>query len=330
MLWKNIVFGMFLMIFAIKAFATTTALTDPICVPNPSVGTNIFSSNPTPQNRFYIIQRYQLPSVANHISYPVGYYTHYYPPAPVSAYQFGYSDETNNPPLAGYPALQMKCMDAAWMMNSYQSAILYGYQNLSNTTFAYEMYPKKNVFLSNGSASLLIQADIEIPVFNKTNGGTNATGQAGLTVYLLDNIHQKTVAILGGAYSDRSITATYGSANGRNTGLEGAGGYYVGSAMNIDTRYTTPDVYSGTFTNSTWQGNRFYRMTITPTNIVNIATDLNNTYGAGLSTNPTDYTVGLFFAASEIVNCPGYAYDCNSRASMAMHVYGLGAYQKTP
>lgn len=68
-----------LAIIPLHAIAVTfNPILEPVCVTNPAQHVFV-DGQPTPLNQPYMALRYQLPTVANSLTYHVGYYTEYNP-----------------------------------------------------------------------------------------------------------------------------------------------------------------------------------------------------------------------------------------------------------
>lgn len=217
-------------------------------------------------------------------------------------------------------------------MNSWAANSFRGYRNDSNAVYQYDFSPYANAFLPDGSASLIVQGYFKIASFMPfSNSGVNPVGQFSLMVSLWDYVSQRRLDMLGNMYDNRPLEQAY-PVKPNNVANDPYSGAYVSSALNIDNTYTTPDIYSANWTDQIWPGQsyRFYRMTVTPTNIANAARDLNATFGTAYSTNANDYSITLIGVLQETGNCPGYstALDCGSRISMGTSFHNIGVYQK--
>lgn len=74
-------------------------------------------------------------------------------------------------------------------------------------------------------------------------------------------------------------------------------------------------------------------MTVSPTNIVNMAKELNLMLAKTGETRryslaPTDYRLSEVTLISETEDCPNLKYDCGARVSMGWSFSHLGVYRK--
>lgn len=303
---------------------TYYALLDPVCVDDPA--SKVFIDGQTPPfNTPYVSMRYQLPSVTQALNHNASYYTGG-PYALTSKNQFGYEDEL------GAPAIQIRCYDVGVMMNSWTAANVRGWHEGYNTAYSYGFNPKTaSPFNSAGSGSLVVQAFISVPTYMPyTHNGIEPIGGLGIDVFLYDRKSKMGFGLNGQVFDNREFAQMYGTTP-RFCGIDNTP--YCSSALNRDDVYTTPDTNSATWTNKIWSEKRFYRMTVSPRNIINVAKDLNTLLtkkGAKTlySLDPTDYQLSEVTMLAETSDCPLVTHDCGSRVSMGWSFASLGVYMK--
>ena len=95
---------------------------------------------------------------------------------------------------------------------------------------------------------------------------------------------------------------------------------FISTSMKFGNKFVTLSPYSGTgtFTNSTWSGKRFFRAIITRVNLLAMINALGN---ASFSRSPEDYAINLVSAGGELI-----LYG-DSNVTFGYSVSALGVYE---
>ena len=344
-----------------------------------------WQGNPTVGNTSW----YQHP-----MSYNGGMYTNYTPPTPYTSWQRGYTPESGP---AGTPGVQLHCFDAGMLINTFATphagaAVLgggfndmYGYAwSPANQPLAFETV-RNGV---NESAELVIQSDLEVPVLNGWSGveqpdgsytytpvtnlanyETYGTANLSFFVYLADTSHTSLhpIGILAAPFDNGYCGNCSCEIEGSEAfvGWDYPAGAWFGSADLCTTDVTTVRYTGSTTRTSPFTGEQFFRIHITPQNLVNLVNRINAqqcqagmtgscncTPGStcpqnGYSTNPNVYKiqyVGIIAESSlcdehgSNVHCstdlrdpsePGYNPGQDSNLSFALHATGVSAFWYT-
>ncbi len=193
------------------------------------------------------------------------------------------------------------------------------------------------IFDSNPATDFVLQASVEIPWFAKWAGAATAAsdqpiGQANFFAYFRDRYTGKTFALLLAIFDNRAVEhptyASFVSHDGQTP--------FVSMPLDASAAYATLSPYSSTYTGTPWSGLRFFRAHITQENFrralddINafcaVHSDLNYCNPAPLiwmaySASVSDYELTDFGLIHEVsTGAPG------GNLSMAVHVYGLGAW----
>jgi len=277
-----------------------------------------------PFNTPYIAVRYQLPSVGYELAHDVSRYTN--APRSSTVRQFGYYDGPDE------PAVQVDCYDIGVMMNSWSANNLRGWHGDYNTVYSYGFTPMpESPFNATGTSSLVVQAHFAVPTYMAyPNKGVDPIGGLGFAIFLYDTKSQMGFGLDGQVFDNRTFTQMYGS-SGHFCGM--ANIPYCASALNRDEWYTTPDINSATWTSQIWSEKRFYRMTVSPANMINMAKELNllldkTGESRRYSLTPTDYRLSEVTVLAETEDCPNIHSDCGSRVSMGWSLSSLGVFRK--
>ncbi|WP_262678687.1 hypothetical protein [Paenibacillus sp. J5C2022] len=240
---------------------------------------------PTPKDTFYMVVRHQdnvsVPgnAVSLPVTYNVGTYTGFTPPAPYEDWQRGELDVA----ASGTSAYQLHCTSGGMMMNSWDTTWQPVTGGGPNTSYGYEFSTPPRPWAASNS-ELYIQADLQLPWFahwDNNSNGDKPVGQLSFVIYMHDDSTQTVIAVVMNIFDNRPLALQEKVMH--DTFVSFASTYLGG------TRYLTPSPYSGVWTNNTWSGFQFFRAVMTEDNLLNIVNDINSAHAAGLSTNPADY-----------------------------------------
>jgi len=333
-----------------------TAITPTVC---PSSSAGLFttgqqyvdSGNGVLQNSWSMLVRWQgNPTVgntswySNPMSYNGGLYTGYTPPTPYSSWQRGYIPESG---AAQTPGVQLHCFDAGMLINSWATPhagarVAGGYFN-DMYGYAWGATNKPNAFLvqRNGAwvqSELVIQANLGVPYLNGWTGLKQADGSYAFTpvtnlndnlayadtqlaffVYVQDTIHPSLhpIAMLAGVF-DNGIVGTYACPTYGNVNYDYSGGVWYASSQICTTDVTTLR-YGSLPTGTPFSGQRFFRVHITPQNLINAVNRINAQQCAGGTNNSC--VPGLPGASCNPgVGCPLNGYSTNPSAYQIQYV----------
>lgn len=238
----------------------------------------------TPKNVAYMSIRWQddINHPGNAISVSPSYnpatFTGYTPPMPLTSWQRGEYDDSVN----GSPVFQLNGTYGGMLMNSWFTTYQVIVGGGQNTTYAYEFLNPSTPW--NTSTSVLwVQGDLKLPWFANWDNNSNdnfPVGQLSYFIYLKDISINKALCIIINAYDNRTVPLE---------SVQNDTYTYFASTRFGGTKYSTPNSYSASWRNTTWNTYNFYRAEITRQNIVNIATDVNTQFGQNFSINPNDY-----------------------------------------
>jgi hypothetical protein len=236
-------------------------------------------------------------------------------------------------------AFQVHCYDASSFINTWTFAqrsingggphAIYGY--------SFNDPPPPAIFDANPATDFVLQASIEIPWFAKwadaaTPVPDQSIAQVNIFAYFRDRSTGKTFALLLAIFDNRvAANPTY-----QSFVLHDGQTPFVSMALNGSAAYATLSPYSSTYTGTPWTGLRFFRAHITQENFRHALADI-NVYCAthsdanycrpapliwtAYSSSAQDYELTDFGVIHEIsTGAPG------GNLSMAVHVYGLGAW----
>jgi hypothetical protein len=236
-------------------------------------------------------------------------------------------------------AFQLHCYDAASFINTWTFPprsingggphAIYGY--------SFNSPPPPAIFDGNPATDFVLQASIEIPWFAQWTDPTASAadqpiGQVNLFAYFRDRYTGKTFALLLAVFDNRvAANPTYRSFVAHDGGTP-----FVSMPLNESAAYATLSPYSSTYSGTSWAGLRFFRAHITQENFRHALADINfycATHSEARYCNPApliwtaysssvqDYELTDFGVIHEISRgAPG------GNLSMAVHVYGLGAW----
>jgi hypothetical protein len=236
-------------------------------------------------------------------------------------------------------AFQVHCFDAASFINTWTFSprsiegggphAIYGY--------SFNSPPPPAIFDGNPATDFVLQASIEIPWFARwTDPAALASeqpiAQVNLFAYFRDRYTGKTFALLLAIFDNRvAASPTYPSFVAHDGGTP-----FVSMPLNNSAVYATLSPYSSTYVGVPWVGLRFFRAHVTQDNFRRALADINvycGTHSAARSCGPApliwtayssrlqDYELTDFGVIHEISRgSPG------GNLSMAVHVYGLGAW----
>lgn len=241
----------------------------------------------TPMNTAYMCARWQddTSHPGNAVSISPSYnpvnYTGYTPPTPLTSWQKGEFNDSIN----GSPIFQLNGTNGGMLMNSwfttYQTIVGGG----QNSVYEYKFSNPSSPW-STSSSVLWIQADLKLPWFANWDNNSNGNipvGQLSYDIYLEDISINKILCIIVNAYDNRTAVPTESVNTDTYT--------FFASTRFGGTRYSTPNQYSASWRNTTWNTYSFYRAEITRQNVINIATDINALYGQNFSLNPNNYVL---------------------------------------
>jgi hypothetical protein len=236
-------------------------------------------------------------------------------------------------------AFQLHCYDAASFINTwtFPSRSINGGGPHAIYGYSFNAPPPPAIFDANPSTDLVLQASIEVPWFAQwSNASTPESdrpiGQVNLFAYFRDRSTGKTFALLLAIYDNRvAANPTYQSFVAHDGQTP-----FVSMPLNASAAYATLSPYSFTYTGSPWTGLRFFRAHITQQNFRHALTDMNFYCAAhaearncgpapliwtAYSSSVQDYELTDFGVLHEVTaGAPG------GNLSMAVHVYGLGAW----
>ncbi len=338
--------------------------------------------------------------ITNPVAYDLGIYTGYTSPASSTSWQRGYAPEDPG----GTPGVQLHCSDIGMLINTWAtphagaSILGGGFNDMYGYAWSPATLPSAFKTERNGSivpAELVVQAELGVPllvgwsglqqpdgsyayspVADSTAVGTYGSATVAFFVYLADTTHPllHPIAILAG---------TFDNGNGGCAGWAGGSKAFVGfdygvnrsqlgvwfaSSLMCNSDATTVR-YSAPTAGTPYAGQQFYRIHITPQNLVNVANRINAqqcspgqnescgcTPGltcplVGYSTNPDDYRVRYLGVIAEVVLCdtkgsgatanvhcasnlrdaslPGYNPGQDSNLSFSVNASGVSAFYYT-
>jgi hypothetical protein len=261
-------------------------------------------------DRWFMLARWQGQSeqnfVSNNVIYDIGAFTGLH-----GAYQRGVSPERSD----GTAGVQLKCYDAGMLINTWTVPHRPVVGGSYNDMLGYWFSPSLRVspFKKNGlDTDLVLQANIAVPNFNRVRNTTRTealAGQVGFFAYLRDtthpasppiaiiaSTHMSNMSLLPGYLQRGSVGYDYSGAMTNaaksdptisywfaNTPTNGYGVWFTSApiADANDHRYVTK-VYSQGDLQSDMQDVSdlstpllFWRAHITPSNLINIVTDIN-------------------------------------------------------
>lgn len=218
----------------------------------------------------------------NAISIPVTYdasaFTGFNPASPRSTWQRGEFDDAVN----GSPVFQLQGVGGGMFMNSWFTT----YQEIrgGGQAVCYQYaFSEPSSPWTNSTSKLWVQADLKLPWFSRfdiNNDNNWPVGQLSFDIYLNDTSTNTCICIIVNAFDNRSEPP---ESIQNDTWVNFASTHFGG------TRYCTPNQFSSSWTNSTWNTWQFYRAEITRQNLINIASDINDLGGSQVSENPSDY-----------------------------------------
>ena len=236
-------------------------------------------------------------------------------------------------------AFQMRCYDGASFINTWTFADVSlsggGPHSIYGYSFSDPSPPA--IYDSNPATDFVLQASIEIPWFARwpdptAPAGVEPIGQVNLFAYYRDRTSGKTLALLLAIFDNRNATNPSYSSFVAHDGATP----FVSMPLNTGGKYATLSPYSSTYTGLPWTGLRFFRGHVTQDNFRRALVDI-NTYcrshsmlrycdlvaagDAAYSETVTDYEITDFGVIHEIDRG-----GPNGNLSMAVHVYGLGAW----
>jgi hypothetical protein len=255
------------------------------------------------------------------------------PPELKSTYQRASRPDAN---ADNSSAFQMHCYDAASFINTwtFPDLNLAGGGAHSIYGYSFDATEVPSIFDNDAGTDFVLQAKIEIPWFYSVTDpaappGVVPVGQAALFAYLQDRRSGKVLALLLGIFDNR-----YTSAGASYTPFVSHDGQtpFASTPIAANSKYATLSPYSATFTGTTWTGLRFYRAQVTQENFRQVLADVNAFCAANpnlrycsdapaFSTTVTDYAMTDFGVLHEV-----FPQSVNGHLSMAVHVYGLGAW----
>lgn len=220
-------------------------------------------------------------AVANPITWAVSQYTGFTPPAPLSAWQFGYLDAG---PSVGANAFQLAGTTAGVLINSWSfehtEPVVGGGPNV---VYSIDYSAPEAPFRTPGSA-LTLQAFVRLPWAASWSGGV---GQLSFFFYLRDRTTNSLFAYVTELWDSRGIGDGNGSEFiGNDTQVN-----FVSSPLVAGTKFSTVSPYSATLRNqTTWTTPDFFRVHVFARQIAAAATAIESQYpSAHLSKNAADY-----------------------------------------
>jgi hypothetical protein len=236
-------------------------------------------------------------------------------------------------------AFQLHCYDAASFINTwtFPDVSISGGGPHSIYGYSFDDPATPAIYDANPATDFVLQASIEIPWFARwldpvAPAGVEPIGQVNLFAYFRDRYSGKTFAMLLAVFDNRNAAdPTYPSFVAHDGATP-----FVSMPLNASGKYATPSPYSSAYTGVPWTGLRFFRGQVTQDNFRHALSDV-NTYCHSHSTlrycglalfrdtayseAVTDYEITDFGVIHEIDRG-----GPNGQLSMAVHVYGLGAW----
>jgi hypothetical protein len=338
--------------------------------------------------------------ISNPVTYNIGMYTGLTTPTPTTSWQRGYAPEY----IGGTPGVQLHCSDVGMLINtwtaSHEGAPVLG--GGPNDMYGYAWSPASQPpafsTLRNGAqvpAELVIQAKVGVPllmgwsgiqqrdgsyaytpVTNLTDIQSYGSATAAFFVYLSDISHPSLhpVAVLAATFDNgysgcadwaegaKAFVAFDYGVNAQKLGVWFASSWLC-STDATTVRYTAPTA------GAPYPGQQFFRVHISPQNLVNMVNRINTQQCAagqngscgcvpgqtcpqiGYSTDPNDYRIQYVGVIAEVVLCdrrvgaatvsvhcstslrdatqPGYNPGQDSNVSFGLNASGVSAFYYT-
>lgn len=270
-------------------------------------------------NKHHMMVRHMGPySVANPVSYDVGVYSgfHVTPLDQAANWQRGEYDVGSS----GTTAFQVQCDNAGVMINSWW----FDHTNVigggPHADYGYEWTPDTEPRpWTTETPDLVLQVNMEVPWIMEwpASNGQRPHAQTGISVYIQDRsdpaLGRRIPVVIAIYDSDPNKT-------GEERVLNDTNNNFISTSMKFGNNFVTLSPYSGTgtFTNATWSGKRFFRAIITRANLLAMITALG---GNRFSTSPEDYAINLVSAGGELI------LSGDSNVTFGYSVSALGVYE---